>query len=104
MGCDVGHRHGLDLALLWLWCRLASVAPTGPLAWEPPYVMGAALKSKKKKKNKETKKPQEVWIFVMQKLAGVLNGCIVPREDFETITLQLAATSRYGFESSWCCP
>ena len=23
----VGHRHSLDLALLWLWCRLAAVAP-----------------------------------------------------------------------------
>jgi len=23
MSCGVGHRHGLDLALLWLWHRLA---------------------------------------------------------------------------------
>ena len=22
--CGVGHRHGSDLVLLWLWCRLAS--------------------------------------------------------------------------------
>ena len=22
-----------DPALLWLWCRLATTAPTGPLAW-----------------------------------------------------------------------
>ena len=42
-----GPRHGSDPALLWLWFRLAPVAPIGPLAWEPPY----ALKSKKKKKN-----------------------------------------------------
>ena len=35
--------------LLWLWCRLAAVAPTGPLAWEPPYVMGTALKKQTKK-------------------------------------------------------
>ena len=39
-----------DLALLWLWCRPTSVAPIHPLAWKPPYAMGAALKSKKKKK------------------------------------------------------
>ena len=39
-----------DLTLLWLWCRPAAVALIGPLAWEPPYAMGAALKSKKKKK------------------------------------------------------
>ena len=35
-----------DLALLWLWCRPAAAAS---LAWEPPYVMGVALKRKKKK-------------------------------------------------------
>ena len=35
-----------DMALLWLWPRLAAVAPTQPLAWEPPYASGAALKRK----------------------------------------------------------
>ena len=33
-----------------LWCRLAAVASVGPLAWEPPYAMGAAPKKQKKKK------------------------------------------------------
>ena len=28
------------------------MAPTGPLAWEPPDAMGVALKKKKKKKAK----------------------------------------------------
>ena len=37
--------------LLWLWCRPAAVALTGPLAWEPPYAMGVALKRKKKNEN-----------------------------------------------------
>ena len=37
MSYGVGGRLGSDLALLWLWCRLAAVAPTGPRAWEPPY-------------------------------------------------------------------
>src|SRR5512147_2690885 len=32
MSCGVGRRRGLDLALLWLWCRLAAAAPIGPLA------------------------------------------------------------------------
>jgi len=45
-----------DPALLWLWCRLAAVALIPPLAWEPPYATGAALKSKKKKKKKKSKK------------------------------------------------
>ena len=34
LSCGVGHRHSSDLALLWLWCRLAAVAPIQPLAWE----------------------------------------------------------------------
>ena len=51
---DVGSIPGLpqwvgDLTLLWLWCRLAAVAPIRPLAWEPPYALGAALKSKTNK-------------------------------------------------------
>ena len=50
MSCGVGCRCGLDLALLWLWCRLAAAAPIRTLAWEPPYVMGAALIRQKKKK------------------------------------------------------
>ena len=41
MSCGGGHRLGLDLALLWLWYRLAATAPIRPLAWEPPYATGA---------------------------------------------------------------
>ena len=26
MSCGVGHRHGSDPALLWLWCRLVAKA------------------------------------------------------------------------------
>ena len=55
MSCGVGCRHDLDLALLWLWHSPAAVAPVGPLAWGPPYAMGAALKSKKNKKIKNKK-------------------------------------------------
>ena len=40
-------QHGLDLALLQR--RPAAVALTHPLAWEPPYAVGAALKKKKKR-------------------------------------------------------
>ena len=49
------HRQGSDPELLWLWLwhRLVATVPTGPLAWEPPYAVGAAIK--KKKKRKETK-------------------------------------------------
>ena len=50
VSCGVGHRHGSDPVLLWLWCRQAAVAPIRPLTWELPYASGAALKDKKKKK------------------------------------------------------
>ena len=53
MSCGVGCRRDSDATLLWLRCRLAATAPIQPLAWEPPYAMGAALgKTKKKKKTK----------------------------------------------------
>ena len=42
---NVGHRCGLDLALLW--CRLAAVAPILPLAWELAYAVGEAPKKLK---------------------------------------------------------
>ena len=53
MSCGEGQRCGLDLALPWLWCRLAAVPPIQPLAWEPPSAVDVALKSKKKKKKKK---------------------------------------------------
>ena len=31
-----------------MWGRLAAVAPIQPLAWEPPYAAGTALKKEKK--------------------------------------------------------
>ena len=52
MSCGVGCGRGSDLALLWLWCRPAVVAPIGPLAWEPPYAAGASLKRQKDQKKK----------------------------------------------------
>ena len=60
MSCGVGLRCGSDLALLWLWRRLAAVAPILPLAWEPPYAAGAAVKRQKDKRKKEKKKKNEI--------------------------------------------
>ena len=39
-----------DPELLWPWYRPAATALIRPLAWEPPYAAGAALKRPKKKK------------------------------------------------------
>ena len=47
--------------LLWLWHRSAAVAPIGPLVWEPPHAVGAALKSKI---NKQINKPRLIIIFL----------------------------------------
>ena len=60
VSCSVGHRQGLDLVLLRLWCRLAAVAPIRPIAWEPSYAMGAALKMTKKKKKKRRNRKSEL--------------------------------------------
>ena len=52
MSYGVDHQ-GSDPVLLWLWRRLAAVAPIWRLAWEPSYAVGAGLESKKKKKKKK---------------------------------------------------
>ena len=52
MSCGVGRTRSSDLALMQLWRRPAAVAPIRPLAWEPPYAVGVALKSKNKQKRK----------------------------------------------------
>ena len=49
VSCGVVSRNGSDPMLLWLWCRQAAIAPIRPLAWQPPYAAGVALKKKKKK-------------------------------------------------------
>ena len=57
MSYGVGCRCSSDPLLLWLWFRPAAVAPIQPLAWEIPYVVGAALKKQKRKK------PTDDWIL-----------------------------------------
>ena len=57
MSCGVGGRRRSDPTLLWLWRRPATTALIRPLAWEPPYAMGAALKRQKKKKKRPRNSP-----------------------------------------------
>ena len=52
MSFGVGCRRGWAPTLLWLWRRpAAATALIRPLAWEPPYAAGAALKGQKTKNN-----------------------------------------------------
>ena len=78
MSCGVGQRRGWDLTLLWLWRRPVPTAPIRPLAWEPPYAAGAALK---RTKDKQKKNPTavagvavEVWVQIPAWCSG-LKGC-----------------------------
>ena len=63
MSCGVGCRCSSDPSLLWLWCRPVATAPVRPLAWEPPYAMGAVLEKAKRQKKK--KKQSITHIFLI---------------------------------------
>ena len=73
VNCGVGHRHGSDPALLWLCCRMAVPAPVQPLAWDPPYASGAALK---KTKNSVREKNHAVIFVKAQQDRLDLRGAI----------------------------
>ena len=55
MSCGVGRRQGWDPTLLWLWCRPVAEALIRPLAWEPAYATGVAIRRQKTKKKKKHK-------------------------------------------------
>ena len=48
LSCGVGHRCDLNPTLPWLWCKPKAVALIWPLAWEPLYAVGTALKRQKR--------------------------------------------------------
>ena len=67
MSYCVGHRRGLHLALLWLWFRQVAIAPIGPLAWESPYAMGAALEETERQK----KKKKRIVVYSVMSISAV---------------------------------
>ena len=73
MSYGVGCRHGLDLALLSLWHRLAAAAPNQPLAWELICATDAALK---KIKNK-IKNNQFEMTSILKKIEGSMTSPII---------------------------
>ena len=74
MSCGVGCRRGSDLALLWLWCRLAAAAPIRPLVWEPPYAAGVALK-----RQKDYDMWKEIATFLIQRIVLIWRVEMNPR-------------------------
>ena len=73
--------------LLWLWHRPVAAAPTGPLAWEPPYALGVALekaKSQKEKKRKHNVTPTQLLEWLKLKIL------ISPRPDVDREDLGLS--------------
>ena len=64
MSCGAVRRQGSDCALLWLWQKLAAVAPIRPLAWGLPYAMGAAKTKTKTKTKAKTKTKLLPWSTV----------------------------------------
>ena len=67
MSSGVGRRCGSDPMLPWLWCRLVAIALIGPLAWEPPYAMGVALKREREQKEAQTEYLSTVYMMHQKK-------------------------------------
>ena len=71
ISCGVGRRHSLDLALWWLWLKLAAAALIRPLAWELPYAAGAVLNKRTNKKTKPKNK-KKICGMVLFRLRYIL--------------------------------
>ena len=64
MSWGVGHRHGLDPTLLWLWCRLAAAAPIQHPSLGTSICCGCSPKKTKKKKKKKKEKAFKLFLNV----------------------------------------
>ena len=68
-----------DLALLWLWHRLAAIVPIGRLAWELPYTTGVALRDRKTKRKVKFKKViSHSWNVKAVICLNLVAGCESP--------------------------
>ena len=88
--------------MLWLWHQPATVAPIGPLIWEPLYAKGAALKRQKTKKDLLFKKSNKGACFEMDRKKSVENEVI----DGERMTQHpwggdKAKTGEDGVQGQW---
>ena len=95
MSCGVGHRHGSDQALLWLWCRLVSAAAIWPLSWELPHVMGGALKKTKREKKKAQSQP------ITDTQIGFLLPCVSTWSKSVSSSCQRSTSNHFWFGTAW---
>ena len=100
MSCGVGCSHGSDLALLWLWRRLAATAPIQPLAREPPYATGAAQEMAKRQKTKLLS-----WVLKSSTHGGSHNYLPAVAPTLHTLVRRhLVLQSNHSLHSAPACP
>ena len=98
VSCGVIHRRGSDPVLLWLWHRLVATASIRPLAWEPPYAVGAALQKAKKTKN------QFNYVTISSVIHYVLlaHYCLsLHLSRYSETTVIMSLTSQHGRKLLW---
>ena len=71
------------------------------LAWEPPYTVGSALKSKKNQKNKKTKKQNLSLASSPKQMAF---GLATPLPAPLSIRFPHSSRSQPGVSTHWVCP
>lgn len=108
VSCGVGGRRGLELVLMWLWCKPAATAPIWSLAWEPPYTAGAALKRPKQKtKNKKKKNKKNKRQMRSKKTKEAGNVCFefsIERSVCSLVTKVWTAATGWGGGWGWGGP
>ena len=110
MSCGVDPRCGSDLVLPWY--KLAVAAPVGPLAWEPPCAVGAALKRQKViiMKERKRRKLRQREVQLLPKVTQTLSGGILsPRQAAESQLLLpppscLSNVLNCGWIGLYLCP
>ena len=64
------------------------LTPIRPLAWEPPYAMGAALKKKKERKKEKEKNNINLSILADENLSSANQKKNVSQKKIDTIILK----------------
>lgn len=104
MSCGVGCRRGSDLVLLWLWRRLAAVALTGPLAWEPSLCHKYGPRKREREKERLTDQvvdipgPEEITIKHWEQTAKTTMHMGLGQEWLLSMTCHTTLSSTFWWE------